>query len=98
MEFHRIEKVPPRMRPATRVHHFRPAYMLIGTIAVGLQNAFEVAQELLGTFPPAPQAEIEHHSAPRPAVLPEISLMILPSPVVHLYIHRSFIGLNVTVT
>ena len=43
-------------------------------------NAFELSQEFLGPVAPPPQAEVEHYAASRPAVLPEIGLMVLPSP------------------
>ena len=78
------------------MHHCRPAHAIVGDIAVGLQDAFELSQEFLGPVAPPTQTEVEHYAASRPAVLPEIGLMVLPSPIVHLHVYRRFICLNVT--
>src|SRR5664279_4563852 len=80
VELDRIEEFPPGVRPASGVDQLRPAHLFIGDIAVGLQNAFELSQELLRPFASAPHAEVKDDSASRPAVLPQIGLMILPSP------------------
>src|ERR1039457_1975009 len=81
VELDRIEEFPPGVRPASGVHQLRPAHLLIGDIAVGLQNAFELSQELLRPFASAPHAEVKDDSASRSAVLPKIGLMILSSPI-----------------
>ena len=96
VELGRLEELSPRMRPTAGMHHLRPAHVIVGGIAVGLQNAFELSQEFLWPVAPSPQPEVEHHPASRPAVLPEIGLMVLAPPIVHLHIDRRFIGLNVT--
>ena len=96
VELGRLEKLPSRMRPAACMHDLRPAHVIVGGIAVGLQNAFELAQEFLRPVAPPPQTEVEHYAASRSAVLPQIRLMVLPPPVVHLHVDRCFIGLNVT--
>ena len=41
------------------------------------------------------KTEVEHHRSSRPAILPQIRLVILPSTFLHLHVHRGFIGLNV---
>jgi hypothetical protein len=84
------------MRPTCGMHHLRPADAIVSAIAVGLQNALKLSQEFLGPVAPPPQAEVEHHATPRPAVLPQIRLVVLPSPIVHLHINGRFICLNVT--
>src|ERR1039458_7275213 len=96
MELGRLEKLPSRMRPASGMHDPRSADAIIGAITVGLQNAFELPQKLLWPVAPPPQTEVEHYAASRPAVLPQIRLMVLPPPIVHLHIYRRLIGLNVT--
>src|ERR1035437_9034696 len=70
VEFGRLEELPARVRPAGGMHHLRPAHAVIGDLAVGLQNAFELSQKLLGSVAPPPQAEAEHYAASRSAVLP----------------------------
>jgi hypothetical protein len=47
VELGRLKELMSRMRPTASMHHLRPTHMLVGTIAVGLQNAFELSQELL---------------------------------------------------
>jgi len=100
VELPRLEELPPgpegAPRPTRGVHHLRPAHVLVSRIAVALEDTFERAQELLGPVASAPQAEVEHHAASRSAVLPQIGLMVLPPPIVHLHVHRRFIGLDVT--
>src|ERR1039458_2803815 len=96
VELGRVEKLPSRMRPASGMHDLRPAHVIVSAIAVGLQNAFELPQEFLRSVAPPPQTEVEHYAASWPAVLPQIRLMVLPPPIVHLYVYRRFIGLNVT--
>jgi hypothetical protein len=63
---------PPRKtvvggRPARSMHHPRPADLIVGRIAVGLQNAFELSQKLLWSVAPAAQTEIKQHSSSRSA-------------------------------
>jgi hypothetical protein len=48
------------MRPTSRIYHSRPADLVIGCIAVGLENAFELSQE-----PLRPVAEQEQAPAQR---------------------------------
>src|SRR5512133_2712206 len=91
-----LEELPSRVRPAGGMHHLRPAHVIVGAIAVGLQNALELSQKLLWPVAPPPQAEVEHHAAPRSAVLPQIGLMVLPPPIVHLHVYCRFISLNVS--
>src|SRR5664280_721225 len=82
VELGRVEELPPQMRQAAGMHQLRPAHVSVNDIAIGLQYSFELSQKLLRPFPSAPHAELEHYPASRPAVLPEIRLMILPSPIV----------------
>src|ERR1035441_6968613 len=96
VELRRLEELPSRVRPTCGMHHLRPADAIVSAIAVGLQNALKLSQEFLGPVAPPPQAEVEHHATSRPAVLPQIRLVVLPSPIVHLHINCRFIGLDVT--
>src|SRR5271157_4611561 len=84
------------MRPTSGMYHSRPTDLVIRCIAVGLENAFELSQEPLRSVPSATQAEVEHHASSGATILPEIRLMILSSALVHLYIDRGLVRLNVT--
>ena len=77
------------------MNHLRPADLIVGRIPVGLQKTFELPQKLPRSVASPPQTEVEHHGSSGSAVLPEIRLVILPSALVHLHVHRGFIGLNV---
>src|SRR5262249_31110665 len=57
-------------------------------------NPAKLPQELLGTFSTSSQTKVEDHGSPRPTVLPQVGLMIVPSPIAHLHRHRRFIGLQ----
>ena len=78
------------------MYHFRPADLIVGRIAVRLENAFELSQELLRPFASTAETEVEHHASSGSAVLPQIGLMILSSALAHLHINWGFIRLNVT--
>ena len=51
IEFDGIEELSSGMRPARGVHELWATDMIVSAITVALQEAFEVAQEPLGTFP-----------------------------------------------
>jgi hypothetical protein len=48
--FHCIEELSPGMRPACRVHDARSADMIVGSVAITLQDPLEVTREQFGTF------------------------------------------------
>ncbi len=54
IELDRVEELPPRVRPASGMHQLWPAHAIVGGIAVGLQNSFELSQKFLRTFAPRP--------------------------------------------
>jgi hypothetical protein len=83
------------MRPARGMHDPLATDMIISAVTVGLQDAFKVAQELLGTFPFPTHSKIKHHWATRSAILPEVSLMIFSPTIVHLHAHRCFVRLDI---
>ena len=83
------------MRPAGGVHQLGPSDMIVGAVTVALEQAFEVAQELLGTFPFPAKPEVKDYRSARMAVLPEVSLVIFAPTIVHLYSHGGFIGLDI---
>ena len=95
IELDRLVKLPSRMRPAGRVDHLRPAHPVVSGVAIGLQNTFKVAQKLLSDLPVHGPSESQTPLASRPAVLPEVSLMILPAPIVHLHRNRRLIRLHI---
>ena len=78
------------------MYHPRPADLIVGGIAVRLENAFELSQEPLRPVASTTQAEVEHHASSGATVLPEVRLVVLTSAFAHLHIHRRFIRLNVT--
>jgi len=80
------------------MHHACSCDMIVDHIAIGLQNAFELFEKLLGTLTATSHAEVEDHRASGRSVLPQIRLMMFTAPVVRLHIHRSFIGLDVSPT
>ena len=98
MEFDRVEELASGVRPTGHVHQAFAAHLIVSPVAIALQPAGKVAQEALGPLPLAAQPEVEHHRAARVAVLPQVGLMVLASPVVHLHPHRRFIGLEVAST
>src|SRR5216684_4254795 len=59
IEFEGVEHLPARMRPTSGMHHLRTTRAVISDIAIGLQNACELAEELFRTFAPAPHLEVE---------------------------------------
>ena len=76
------------------MHNSGPANPVIASIAVALEDPFKISKEPFGSFPLTPESEIKHNRPLRTAVLPEVSLPVLSSAVVHLYAYRSFIGLE----
>src|SRR5437867_9137229 len=95
IQLYRLEKLSSSVSPTSGMYHSRPTDLIISRVSVSLQNAFELPQEPLRTVPSATQSEVEYHSSSGATILPKITLVILPSALVHLYIHRSFIGLDV---
>ena len=77
------------------MHDPWPTHMIVGRVAVTLEDALEVAQEPFGTFPFPAHPKIEHHRCARPALLPEIGLMIFASHLFGLNSHRRLIGLDI---
>jgi hypothetical protein len=83
------------MGPTTSMDHTGSAHSIIGAVTIALEQPFEVTKEPFGSFPCTPEPEIEHDRPLRATVLPEVSLPVLSSAIVHLYAHRSFIRLDV---
>src|SRR5215471_5002354 len=95
IEFNRVKKFPPCMCPTACMHDSGSAHSVICTVAVALEYSCKISKEPFGSFPFTPKPEIEHHRPVGSTVLPEISLAVLSSAIVHLYAHRSFIRLDV---
>jgi hypothetical protein len=95
IEFDRFEELAPGVRPARCVDDSGSADMIVSSVIVTLQDALEVAQEPFGSFPFATHSKVEDHRSSRPAVLPKVGLVVFPSAIVHLDIHRSFVRLNI---
>src|SRR5262245_62340190 len=83
------------MRPTGGMHDIGAAHVVVCRIAVTLEYALEVAQEPFGTFPFPAHPKIEHYPSARPAVLPEVGLVIFVSQPLALDSYRCFIGLVV---
>src|ERR1700683_1225723 len=84
------------MRPTSGMYHSRPTDLVIRSIAVGLENAFELSQELSRPIASTTETEVEHHSSSWPTVLPEVRLVVLTSALACLHIDWGFVGLDVT--
>jgi hypothetical protein len=44
VQFYRLDKPSSRVSPTCRMHDLRPADTVVGRVVIGLQKAFEVAQ------------------------------------------------------
>src|SRR5208282_4656367 len=95
IELDRIEELSSGVRPARGVHELWATDMIVSAVAVALQQTLEVAQEPSGTFPLPPKRKVKHHRSTRPAVLPEVSLVIFAPSIVHLHSDGCFIGLDI---
>src|SRR6516225_706860 len=88
---------PPccRCESSSSVRVPRVAHSIIGTIAVALEDPFKIFKESFGSFPFTPKPEIEYDRPVGPTVLPEVSLSVLSSAIVHLSADRRFIRLDI---
>src|ERR1019366_9488796 len=78
-----IDVFATRVRQATGMHHGWPAdTVFVCGVAVGLQDAVELAEKLFWPFALAAHAEIENHRSTWRSVLPQVGLMIAPALVV----------------
>src|ERR1035438_8495453 len=59
MELEGLEHLSARMGPAGAMHHVATAHTVVCEIPVGLQNAFELAQEFLRTLAAAPHPKVK---------------------------------------
>ena len=85
------------MRPAARrARASGSTDMIVGAVTVALEEAFEVAQEPLGTFAFPAKPEVKDHRSGRMTVLPEVSLVVFAPAIVHLNCHGGFIGLDIS--
>jgi ferredoxin len=90
IQFERLIYLPARMCPTSGAHQLRPACVVVGDVAVGLQNAFELSEKQFRAFPSAPHPEVEDDTSSWRSILPEISLMVFSTLVVRLYTHCRF--------
>src|ERR1700674_5842397 len=67
---HRLDKLAARVRPTAQMYQLLSADIVVGLIAIGLQNPFPLAQELARTLASAAQLKLENRFAARLAVLP----------------------------
>jgi hypothetical protein len=95
IEFKRFEELPPRVRPAPRMHDLGSADMIVGAVAIALEDALEVAQEPLGTLSFPAKPKVKHYHSTWCAVLPKVGLVVFASAVVHLHCHRGFVCLDI---
>src|ERR1700756_1920361 len=96
IQLRHIRETTSAMSPASGMDQSRPAHFLVGHISIRLQNPAVFPKELLRPFATSSQTKVEHHRSPRTTVLPKVGLMIVSPPIVHLHVHRGFIGLPVT--
>src|SRR5260370_36795846 len=81
--------------PTRCMHNLGATHMIVCRIAIILEYALEVAQEPFGTFPFPAHPKVEHHRSARPAVLPEVGLVIFTFCALRLYVDRRLIGLDI---
>ena len=58
------------------MHRPRPADVVVGRVAIRLQNAFPVIERLLRPLAAAAEPDVEYCLPTRPTVLPQVRLMI----------------------
>ena len=73
--------------PTRGMLHSRPTDLIIGWIAISLQNALELSQKPPWSIASTTWTEVEHHSSSVAAVLPEIRLVVLSLSVHRLRFH-----------
>src|SRR5271167_4983035 len=87
IQLHRFEEASSCMRPTCRMHNACSTDMVVHGVALGLQNAFELFEKLLGALASAAHAEVEDDRASGRPVLPQIRLMMFTAAVVCLHIN-----------
>src|SRR5665213_2450678 len=70
IQFERLKHLPAGMRPTGGTDHLRSTRMVIGDIAVGLQNTLERAEKLFRAFAPASHPEVEDDASSGLSILP----------------------------
>ena len=98
MQLYRIDELSLRMRPTHGMSHLRPADVVVGGIAVGLQNTIKLVEKLLRSFASTAEAKVEDHAAARCPILPKIGLMVPTATITHLHVCRRLIGPHATPT
>jgi len=78
------------------MHQIPAPDFAIAGITVGLEDAVKVSQELPRALSATIQLKIKYDRSARPAILPEVGLVILSLGSFGLDIDGSFIGFNVT--
>jgi hypothetical protein len=70
-------------------------FLLASRVTITLEDALKVAKETPRPFPFPAHPEVEDHHSTRPAVLPQIGLVIFATHAFRLNAHRRFIGLDI---
>src|SRR5487761_1945603 len=70
IEFEGVEHLPARMRPTSGMHHLHSTRAVVCGIAVSLQNAFKLTEELFRAFPFPSHPEVKNDTSSRFAILP----------------------------
>ena len=78
------------------MHQIGTTHVIVGGITVSLQDPVELSQKLFWSIPSSTHTEVKDHGSSRSTVLPQVSLMMFFSTVLHLHRHGSFVGLDVT--
>ena len=85
IEFKRFEELATRMRDAAAVHQAIVfGDLIVGAVAIALEDALEVAQEPLGTLSFPAKPKVKHYHSTWCAVLPKVGLVVFSSAIVHL--------------
>ena len=84
------------MGEASRPYHSRSADLFVALVAVALEDAPIIPEELSGTFPRSAHAKVEDNWASRPAVLELVALVVAALGLLALHADWGLVSLDVS--
>lgn len=93
IELEGVVKFSVHMGEAPRPYHSRSADLFVALVAVALQDAPVIAEELRGAFPRSAYAKVEDN---RPAVLEVVALMVAALGLIALHADWGLVSLDVS--
>jgi hypothetical protein len=70
IDLHHLKELAPSMGPTGRMHDIGATHLVVGRIAITLEDTLEVAQKPLRPFPFPTESELEDHRGTGSTVLP----------------------------